>query len=95
MCAMVALVAPRELRISRLRVTRFLESYIGVLDRSFVVALGDSQSCYRTSDAFAITCMCCVFAQVLSKGGYPQGHIGMYIETWICLFLNKKKQLSS
>ena len=33
MCAMVALVAPRELRISRLRVTRFLDSYIGVLDR--------------------------------------------------------------
>lgn len=38
MCAMVALVAPRELRISRLRVTRFLDSYIGVLDRSLLRA---------------------------------------------------------
>ena len=90
MCAMVALVAPRELRISRLRVTRFLESYIGVLDRSLVMALGDSQSCYRTSDAFAITYMCCIFAQVLPKGGYPQGHLGTYIESWISLFSTEK-----
>ena len=77
MCAMVALVAPKELRISRLRVTRFLDSYIGVLDRSLLKTYGDSQSCYRTFDAFAITLMCCVFAQVLPKGGYPQGHLGM------------------
>ena len=34
MCAMAALVAQRELRISRRRVTRFLDSYIGVLERS-------------------------------------------------------------
>jgi WD repeat-containing protein 24 len=30
MCAMLALVAPEELQISQLRVTRFLDSYIGV-----------------------------------------------------------------
>jgi len=29
MCAMLALVAPEELQISRTRVTRFLDSYIG------------------------------------------------------------------
>lgn len=31
MCAMLALVAPRELRLSQLRATRFIDSYIGVL----------------------------------------------------------------
>lgn len=30
MCAMLALVAPKELRLSQLRATRFLDSYIGV-----------------------------------------------------------------
>ena len=44
MCAMAALVAQRELRISRRRVTRFLDSYIGVLDRSLFKTQGDSQT---------------------------------------------------
>ena len=35
--------------------------------------------------------MCCVFAQVLPKGGYPQSHLGMSCnESWISpLFLKK------
>lgn len=60
MCAMVALVAPKELRISRLRVTRFLDSYIGMLYRVPLEAAKRLIDCCRTFDAFTVARVCCV-----------------------------------
>jgi hypothetical protein len=64
MCAMLALVAPKELDISQARVTRFLDSYIGehfmfMKFRMHIDALGTHR---RASYTPTIAYMCCIFA---------------------------------
>lgn len=62
MCAMLALVAAKELKISRRRCLQFLEAYIGKLECfPGVIACLTST---RTADAFSTAYLCCISAQI-------------------------------
>ena len=70
MCAMLVLVAPRELKVPKSRVARFVEAYIG--KRPWIVcSYHQSNAFCRHLDSPSIAHMRCVHAQVCSRRRHP------------------------
>jgi hypothetical protein len=78
MCAMLVLIAPEELRISKRRVTRFVDAYIGLSD-SFGMCLVSLIILvfFRTLDEAPTPCECGLFAQILSSRRHQSSYAGM------------------
>lgn len=67
MCTMLSLVAGVELKISRSRLLRFLEAYIGACSGRMLKNANDLSTC-RNPRSLAFTCVCCIHAQECSYG---------------------------
>lgn len=79
MCAMLSVIVPQELRISRRRISCFLDAYIGASPVFSTCFSHSPHSPLRYPNKAASIHVCSLSTQVLPGGGHPELYTGTYI----------------